>query len=248
MPLIEFEGVSKIYSRQSREFVWRFLLEALGGKKGAPHYALRDVTLRVEGGAAVGVVGHNGAGKSTLLNLVAGLTVPEEGTVRVEGRVCAMMELGSGFHPDLTAAENVRINAALLGMTRQQVEERFERIVEFAGMREFIGEPLRTFSQGMVLRLAFSVVAHAEPDILLIDEVLVVGDQDFQEKCYAFFREMKQAGKILLCVSHAPEVLSRICDEGIWLERGELKMRGALEEVLERYSGKGRQAKAEVRS
>ena len=238
MPRIEFKKVSKIYSRQSREFVWRFLLEAMGGKKGAPHYALRDVTVKVEGGSSVGIVGHNGAGKSTLLNLVAGLTVPEEGSVTVDGRVCAMMELGSGFHPDLTGAENVRINAALLGMSREEVAAKSDRIIEFAGLGDFIREPLRTYSQGMILRLAFSVVAHADPDILLIDEVLVVGDQDFQDKCFGFFREMKRRGKILICVSHAPEVLGRICEDGIWLDHGQVKMQGPLEDVLNAYSGK----------
>lgn len=237
MPFIRFDRVSKTYSRQSREFMWRFLLEAFGGRKQVPYYALRNVSFSVEPGEVVGVIGHNGAGKSTLLNLVAGLTVPEEGKVEVEGRVCAMMELGSGFHPDLTGAENVEINAALLGMSRAKVKEQFDSIVEFAGLADFIKEPLRTYSQGMVLRLAFSVVAHADPDILLIDEVLVVGDQEFQEKCFGFFRDLKRRGKILLCVSHSPEVLRRICDVGLWLDHGELRMHGRLDEMLDQYSG-----------
>ena len=236
MPSIHFDGVSKTYSRQSREFVWRFLLEALGGRKKAPYYALRDISVRIDAGQAVGIVGHNGAGKSTLLNLVARLTVPEQGQVAVNGRVCAMMEMGSGFHPDLTGAENAEINAALLGLSKSEVKKQFNNIVEFAGIADFIHEPLRTYSQGMVLRLAFAVVAHADPDILLIDEVLVVGDREFQDKCFAFFRDLKRRGKILLCVSHSADLLEKVCDYALWLDHGELKTQGLLAEVMEAYA------------
>lgn len=239
MPRIELSGVSKFYAKQSREFFWRVLLEALGGKKPAAHQALRDCSLKLSTGDALGIVGHNGAGKTTLLNLVAGLTVPEEGAVQVEGRVAAMMELGSGFHPDLTGLENLRINAAIQGLSKGETESLTPAIIEFSEIGEFIAEPLRTYSQGMILRLAFSVSVHANPDILLIDELLAVGDQDFQEKCFAKLEEMKREGKILVCVSHFPEVLGRICNLGLWLDHGRTVRLGPVKAVLEAYQRSG---------
>ena len=235
MPSIHFQGVTKIYSRQSREFFWRFLLEALGSGKTAPHYALRNATFQFSAGDAVGVVGHNGAGKTTLLNLVARLTVPEEGVVRVEGRVAAMMELGSGFHPDLTGTENLRINAALHGLSARQTEEAFAAIIEFSELGDFIHEPLRTYSQGMILRLAFSVTVSTRPDILLIDELLAVGDEGFQRKCFARLRQLRDAGTILLCVSHYPDVLREVCHTAMWLDQGRIVQVGPLDQVVASY-------------
>lgn len=238
MPFIEFRQVSKIYSRQSREFFWRFVLEALGSKKSAPYHALRGIGLRIDAGESVGVLGHNGAGKSTLLSLIAGLTVPEEGEVKVEGRISALTELGSGFHPDLTGRENLTIQGALLGMGKREIAESFEQMVDFAELGDFIEEPLRTYSQGMILRLGFSAVAQARPDILLIDELLAVGDQSFQAKCSAFLQSMRQAGKILVCVSHNTKELTKLCERGIWLDHGRLKADGPMGEIVEMYAGK----------
>jgi ABC-type polysaccharide/polyol phosphate transport system ATPase subunit len=235
MPSIEFERVTKSYSRQSRTFFWKFFLEVMRGRHRNPFYALRDVSFRIEGGESVGVIGPNGAGKSTLLSLVAGLTVPESGTVRVEGRVTAMMELGAGFHPDLTGRENLMINAALVGYSRDEAERAAAAIVDFSGLGEFIDEPLRTYSSGMQLRLGFAVVAHARPDILLIDEVLAVGDQEFQGRCFARIEEIRRGGAILLCVSHAPELLARVCDRVLWIESGRLVLDGAARQVAEAY-------------
>lgn len=235
MPRIRFDRVTKVYRRQSRQFLWRFLLEAFGGRKTESIHALRDVSFELTEGRSLAVIGRNGAGKSTLLSLVAGLTQPESGTVEVDGRVMALLELGSGFHPDLTGAENLRVNAALCGLTRKETEERFDRIVDFAGLRDFIGEPLRTYSQGMILRLAFSIAVHVEADILLLDEFLVIGDLDFQRKGLRRIREMKREGKILLCVSHVPELLKDLCEEAIWLEAGRVVLRGPAEEVIDAY-------------
>jgi lipopolysaccharide transport system ATP-binding protein len=235
MPRIRFDRVTKVYRRQSRQFLWRFLLEAFGSRRSEPIYALRDVTFELTEGRSLAIIGRNGAGKSTLLSLVAGLTAPESGTVEVDGRVMALLELGSGFHPDLTGAENLRVNAALCGLTRKETEERFERIVDFAGLREFIDEPLRTYSQGMILRLAFSVAVHVDADILLLDEFLVIGDIDFQRKGLRRIREMKRQGKILLCVSHVPELLKELCEEAIWLESGRVILRGPAAEVIDAY-------------
>lgn len=237
MAHIRFQGVSKIYSRQSRQFFYRFLSHRLGQRKKEPFYALRDVNFEVGDGVSLAVVGHNGAGKSTLLNLVAGLTAPETGTVEVSGRVMALLELGSGFHPDLTGAENLRINAALCGFTKSETNALFPRITEFSELGDFIEEPLRTYSSGMVLRLAFAIAVHANADILLLDEVLTVGDKDFQKKCLDRILEMRQQGKILLCVSHAPDTLHRLCSQALWIEAGRVVQRGPIEEVVRAYQG-----------
>ncbi len=233
MPRIEFERVSKTYSRHARGFFWKYLLEA--GRRREPFYALRDVSFRIEAGESVGIVGSNGAGKTTILNLAAGLTGPEQGTVNVDGRLVALLELGSGFHPDLTGRENITINAALLGYSRRRVDTLRERIMEYSGIGGFIDEPLRTYSQGMVLRLAFAVAVHADPDILLVDELLAVGDQEFQRKSFDHLVAMKRAGKILLCVSHAAPLLEQLCDRLLWVHGGRLVMEGASHEVMAAY-------------
>ena len=183
------------------------------------------------------VIGSNGAGKSTLLGLVAGLATPDEGSVTVNGRIAALLELGSGFHPDLTGAENVRVNASLIGLSRRRTAELFDQIVDFAGIGDFIGEPLRTYSTGMIMRLAFSVAINMDPEILLIDEVLAVGDQAFQAKCFERIHRFRQAGKTLLCVSHATGMVQELCDRAIWLDHGELVMSGPIRDVIEAYEG-----------
>ena len=235
MPSVRFSHVSKIYSRQSRQFFWRFFVEALGRKSREPLYALNDVSFEVDAGESLAVIGHNGAGKTTLLSLVAGLTTPEIGKVEVEGHVMALLELGSGFHIDLTGNENLRLNAALCGLTKKETEERYQQIVDFAELGEFMEEPLRTYSQGMVLRLGFSIAVHANADIMLLDELLAVGDQDFQRKCMDKILEMKRQGKILFCVSHIPDMLRQLCEQALWIEAGAVVMQGPSAEVFEAY-------------
>jgi lipopolysaccharide transport system ATP-binding protein len=184
------------------------------------------------------VVGSNGAGKSTLLSLVAGLSKPDVGSIAVNGRIAALLELGSGFHHDLTGAENITLNASLLGLSRKRTAQLFDQIVEFSGIgHEFIGEPIRTYSSGMVMRLAFSVAINMDPDLLLIDEVLAVGDAAFQEKCFQKIRDFRHSGKSLLCVSHSAGMVAELCDRAIWLDHGELVMGGAISEVMEAYNG-----------
>ncbi len=200
-------------------------------------YALKGVSFSLPRGESLGVIGSNGAGKSTLLSLIAGLARPDEGLVTVNGRVAALFELGTGFHPDLTGAENVRLNASLVGLTRKQTKRLFGRIVEFSGIGDFIGEPLRTYSSGMVMRLAFSVAINVDPEILLIDEVLAVGDAAFQQKCIDRIRQYRAAGKTLVVVSHSPALVQEMCHRAIWLDRGELMMEGKAAEVLAAYSG-----------
>jgi len=162
---------------------------------------------------------------------------PDAGTVKVDGQVAALLELGSGFHPALTGRENVRLNAALLGLSRRQTADAFESIVEFSGIREFIDEPLRTYSTGMMMRLAFSVAINRDPEVLLIDEVLAVGDAAFQAKCIDKIRELRRSGKTLLCVSHTT-IIKEICDRAIWLDHGELILSGPVSEVSAAYAGR----------
>jgi ABC-type polysaccharide/polyol phosphate transport system ATPase subunit len=173
------------------------------------------------------------------LSLVAGLAKPDGGSIAVNGRIAALLELGSGFHPDLTGTENVTLNASLLGLTRQRTAELFDQIVEFSGIgHDFIEEPLRTYSTGMMMRLAFSIAINVDPDLLLVDEVLAVGDAAFQEKCFKKIREFRKSGKSLLCVSHAAGMVGELCDQAIWLDHGEMVMSGTVSDVMKAYNGR----------
>jgi homopolymeric O-antigen transport system ATP-binding protein len=243
MSVILLDNVSKTYSRKvGRQFLHSFLASRVR-QRHENFYALRRVSFSLEEGDSLAVVGPNGAGKSTLLSVIAGLSWPDEGKLAVNGRVAALLELGSGFHPDLTGAENVLLNAALLGLSRRSAKAKFEEIVEFSGIGEFIDEPLRTYSSGMVMRLAFSVAMNVEPEILLIDEVLAVGDQAFQVKCMEKILELKGRGKVLICTSHVPETLKRLCNRALWLDHGRVAGQGALDEVLAAYEGRPTTAK-----
>jgi ABC-type polysaccharide/polyol phosphate transport system ATPase subunit len=236
MSIIRLDGVSKVYSRKvTREFLRSYLLNKLRPAAHERFHALKQVTLKLGEGDSLAVIGPNGAGKSTLLSLVAGLSWPDEGTVQVNGRVAALLELGSGFHPDLTGAENIRLNAALLGFSRRRARERFDEIVEFSGIKDFIHEPLRTYSAGMTVRLAFSVATAVDPDILLIDEVLAVGDQEFQAKCIRKILELKRAGRVLICCSHIMSTLRDLCNRAIWLDHGQVRREGPAPELLAEY-------------
>ncbi len=200
-------------------------------------HALRGVSFDVDHGESLAVIGANGAGKSTLLSIVSGLSVPDKGKIKVNGRVAPLLELGSGFHPDLTGRENVFLNAALLGFNEKQTKAMLEEIVDFAGVRDFIEEPLRTYSSGMMLRLAFSIAVNVDPDILIIDEVLAVGDAEFQAKCHDRIHGFRRAGKTFLCVSHSKSILMELCDRAVWLDQGELMMCDRIENVFEAYEG-----------
>ena len=236
MTAIEFKSVSKSFHWHTGRLLLRHrLANWLGGRRGERFYALKNVSFGLEEGESLAVVGPNGAGKSTLLGLVAGLATPDTGAITVNGRIAALLDLGSGFHPDLTGAENIRVNASLIGLSRRRTAELFDQIVEFAGIGHFIGEPLRTYSTGMIMRLAFSVAINVDPEILLIDEVLAVGDQAFQVKCFERIHRFRHAGKTLLCVSHASGMVRELCDRAIWLDRGTLMMSGRTSDVIEAY-------------
>jgi ABC-type polysaccharide/polyol phosphate transport system ATPase subunit len=239
MSVIEFHNVSKSYHRHAGQMLLRnHLTQFFQRERLERFFALKHVSFTLERGESLAVIGSNGAGKSTLLGLVAGLSKPDEGVVRVNGQVAALLELGSGFHYDLTGRENVRLNAALLGLSRKQASAAFEAIVEFSGIGEFIDEPLRTYSTGMVMRLAFAVAVHTDPQVLLIDEVLAVGDTAFQAKCFEKIQEFRNSGKTLLCVSHASIVIQQLCDRALWLDHGELIMSGSVADVSAAYVGR----------
>jgi len=239
-PAIEYCEVWKGFHRHTGRMLLRSRLGGwfTGRRKAAEFYALKNLSFRLEQGESVAIVGANGAGKSTLLSLVAGLAPPDSGTVEVNGLVAALLELGSGFHPDLTGAENVRLNAALLGIHREAMKRIFASIVEFAEMSDIMEEPLRTYSAGMVMRLAFSVAVNVDPDILLIDEVLAVGDHAFQNKCIAKIADFRRRGKTIVCVSHASGMVQQLCDRALWLDHGELLLDGPIAEVCEAYEGR----------
>ena len=238
MNAIEFQGVSKSFARHGGRMLLRQRIQRwLKGEHAQRFYALKNVSFHVAQGEGLAVVGPNGAGKSTLLGLVAGLAQPDSGRVQVNGRVVALLELGSGFHADLTGAENIRVNASLIGLSRRRTAELYDQIVEFSGIADFMDEPLRTYSSGMVMRLAFSVAIHMDPEVLLVDEVLAVGDTAFQEKCFARIRQFRDSGKTLMCVSHSSTMVREMCDRAIWLDHGELMMTGRIGEVIEAYQG-----------
>lgn len=239
MKTVQFQKVSKAFCRHTGRMLLRQrLANLLGGHHNERFPALKNISFELEEGDGLAVIGSNGAGKSTLLGLVAGLASPDEGSVTVNGRIAALLELGSGFHPDLTGAENVRVNASLLGLSRRRTAELFDQIVDFADIGDFIGEQLRTYSTGMIMRLGFSVAINMDPEILIIDEVLAVGDQAFQAKCFERIHRLRQAGKTLLCVSHAPGMVQELCDRAIWLDHGELVMGGQIRDVIEAYEGR----------
>lgn len=236
MSLIEATNVSKTFPHSGASKLLRVhLQERLFHKKRNVFYALKDVSFQLQKGENLGIVGGNGAGKSTLLSLVAGLCEPNEGHIEVRGKVAPLLELGSGFNLELTGRENVFLNASLLGLTRKRTLEYFDQIVDFSGVGEFIDEPLRTYSSGMSMRLAFAVAVHVEPDILLIDEVLAVGDQAFQEKCFERILDFRKRGKTLLFVSHSPQLVRQLCERCVWLDHGSVMMAGATNDVLEAY-------------
>lgn len=204
---------------------------------GEEMWALRDVSLELPRGRMVGLIGGNGSGKSTLLKLIAGILKPTSGSVTASGRVSALIELGAGFHPEFTGRENIHVNGVLLGLSRAEIRERFDEIVAFAGLAPFIDNPVKTYSSGMYMRLGFAIAVTVDPDILLIDEVLAVGDEAFQHKCVGKIQEFKARGKTILLVSHDLGSVERLCDEAVWLHGGRLMTHGGTREVIDRYLG-----------
>ena len=237
-PAIELTNVSKIYRRYGgRQFstlksalLQRSILRDLQPSETFP--ALTDVSMSVSKGSTYGVMGRNGSGKSTALKLVAGITKPTSGTVRVDGRISALIELGAGFHPEISGRENVFINGIMLGLTKREIQARFDEIVDFAELREFIDAPVKTYSSGMYMRLGFAVAINVNPDVLLVDEVLAVGDEGFTHKCLDKFAEFKRSNKTILLVTHSLSLIERFCDEALWLDAGRAMAHGDPKRVV----------------
>src|SRR5215208_1323133 len=240
-PAIELAHVTKVYRRYGGKhfstlksaLLQRSLVRDL--RPSETFTALADVTFTVPKGSTFAVIGRNGSGKSTALKLVAGITKPTSGSVRVDGRISALIELGAGFHPEISGRENVYINGIMLGLTKREVEDRFDDIVDFAELREFIDAPVKTYSSGMYMRLGFAVAVHVDPDVLLVDEVLAVGDEGFTHKCLDKFADFKRRGKTILLVTHSLGLVEKFCDEALWMDGGRTKVQGDPKRVVGAY-------------
>ncbi len=237
---IALENVTKSYHLWGRRSQFATLKSALLKRdlKLAPEasvLALRDLSFAVDRGEAFGIIGRNGSGKSTILKLISGILKPTSGKVAVNGRIAALIELGAGFHPEITGRENIYINGIMLGLTRRDIDQRFDKIVEFSGIREFLDQPVKTYSSGMYVRLGFAVAVHVDPDILIIDEVLSVGDEEFSARCVAKIQEMKYRGVTLVFVTHQLDQVRTLCDRALWLDHGQLEAIGDPMRVVDAY-------------
>ena len=237
---LSFENVSKRYlvrreiDDDATKHPWIRKLNALRKRK-EQFWALQNVSFNVARGETVGIIGHNGAGKSTILKLLANITAPTSGEMTINGRLSALIEVGSGFHPELTGRENIFLNGAILGMRRFEIAEKLDSIVDFAGVRPFLDVPVKRFSSGMYVRLGFSIASHLDPDILLLDEVLAVGDAAFQEKCLSRIESLRRQGTTIVFISHDLAAVERICDRVILLRRGEVASTGTPRDIISEY-------------
>ena len=196
---------------------------------------LKGINLEIKKGDVVGLIGINGSGKSTLLKLMTKIIYPTKGTVETQGKLTSLLELGAGFHPDFSGRENIYFNASIFGLTKKEIDKRLDQIIEFSELQNFIDNPVRTYSSGMYMRLAFSVAINVDAEILLIDEILSVGDQHFQEKCFKKIEELKAEGKTIVFVTHGMGAVKRFCTRAVWLHQGEIKMDGKTDEVIDEY-------------
>jgi ABC-type polysaccharide/polyol phosphate transport system ATPase subunit len=243
--LVQFDRVSKRYllgqRLTAREAMNAAAARILRRRRSNERelWSLRDVSFTVRDGEALGIVGRNGAGKSTILKILAGITSPTSGESRTRGRVAALLEVGTGFHPELSGRENVYLNGAILGMSRHDITRRFDQIVEFSGVERFLDTPVKRYSSGMYLRLAFAVAAHLEPDVLVVDEILAVGDAEFQRKCIGRMQDAEQEGRTLIFVSHDLGSLNKLCQRSLWLEAGTIRDSGPTPGIIRRYLAAG---------
>jgi homopolymeric O-antigen transport system ATP-binding protein len=239
---VQVDGVSKRFRRQTiqpsttlKSAIVDFLRGRRVTESPATFQALKEVTFAVPKGDTLGIIGRNGSGKSTLLKLLAGIYRPDHGKIVVHGKIGALLELGAGFHPEFSGRENILINGIVLGLSKREVRQRLDDIIRFAELEEFIDEPVKTYSSGMYLRLGFSVAVHADPDILLIDEILAVGDEGFFQKCYDKLAAFRRRGKTIILVSHELSMVSRWCDTVVWLEDGRVREQGMPQRMIDLY-------------
>jgi ABC-type polysaccharide/polyol phosphate transport system ATPase subunit len=238
---IEVAGVGKRYAvggRQGAKLLTEVIANRMRGRGGGKHedfWALQHVSFTVGTGELIGVIGRNGAGKTTLLRILARITAPTAGVARVRGRLSALLDVGTGFHDELTGRENVFLSGAILGMSRRDVRARFDEIAAFSGVERFLDTPLKRYSAGMRLRLAFAVAAHLEPDVLVIDEALAVGDAEFQRRCIGRMEDLQRSGRTVVFVSHDLGAVGRLCERTLWLDQGRVRFDGPTHETLRRY-------------
>jgi ABC-2 type transport system ATP-binding protein len=242
---VEATGVSKrfrLYHERNQSLKAAFMR---GGRaKYDEFWALQDVDLQIPAGKTFGLIGHNGSGKSTLLKCLAGILVPDRGSIAVHGRVSALLELGAGFHPELSGRDNVYLNGSILGMSKKQIDAQFDEIVGFAGLEQFIDTPVKNYSSGMYVRLGFSVAINVDPEILMVDEVLAVGDESFQRRCMEKFADFRAQGRTVVIVSHALATMRTMCDEVAWLDHGRLKDVGRPQDLVDAYVGGSHEERA----
>ena len=233
---IMVENVSKEFKLvYDKPYTLKERLIFLNKSKYGKHQVLKNISLNIRKGETVALIGVNGSGKSTLLKLMTKIIYPTSGNIKIDGKLTSLLELGAGFHPDFTGRENIYFNASIFGLTAAEIDKRVGDIIQFSELGDFIDNPVRTYSSGMYMRLAFSVAINVDAEILLIDEILAVGDQHFQEKCFAKLQELKESGKTIVIVSHALSSIKELCDRAIWIYEGEIKMDGKTEKVVEEY-------------
>lgn len=236
-PIISFHHVSKDFSRNNQKTFKEFLPALFFGEKTVNRFTVfDDVTFDIYPGDCVGVIGPNGSGKSTILKLIAKVMSPTSGTIKVHGRVSPLIELGAGMHPELTGRENIYLNGAILGLSRRQIEANIQKIVDFSEISDFIDQPVKHYSSGMYMRLAFSIAVHVDPEILIIDEILAVGDASFQDKCFAKMLEFKAKGVTIIFVSHNLKQITNFCNKALYINHHQLLAQGSAKTVCSKYA------------
>ena len=246
---VELSGVGKRFLRQAdRRNTLKERLVRGRARNTQDFWAVKDINVQIPQGSVYGLIGHNGSGKSTLLKLITGIYRPSEGQITTDGRVAALIELGAGFHPDMTGRENIRLNGSILGLSKSEVSDAMETIIDFSGLRDFIDDPVKHYSSGMYVRLGFSVAVHMKPDVLLVDEVLAVGDEEFQRKCFDHLYTLRREGRTIVVVSHGLGQLEGLCDEVAWLDHGTVQEIGPATEVIGSYLRKVNAEEASARA
>ena len=244
---VVIDGVWKSFRRyhEKNQYLKSAILRG-GRARYEDFWALQDVSFAVEHGETFGIIGRNGSGKSTLLKCLSGILSPDRGSLSIDGRIAPLLELGAGFHPDLSGRENIFVNGAILGMTQKEIKQKYDDIVEFADIGQFIDSPVKNYSSGMTVRLGFAVAINVDPEILIIDEVLAVGDTAFQQKCHQRMEQFRQEGRTILIVSHGLGDITRLCKNAVWLDKGEVRMAGTATDVVNEYNGMSHAARPKV--
>lgn len=235
-PIIKFTNVTKKFNLQSQKTFKEFLPALFRGQQTRQTLtALKNINFKIYSGETIGIIGPNGSGKSTILKLIAGVMTPTSGTVTVTGKVSPLIELGAGFHPELTGRENIRLNAAILGLGQKAISQKMPQIIDFSGLTDFIDQPIKHYSSGMYARLGFSIAVHVDPQILIVDEILAVGDSQFQEKCFAKMEKFKKQGITIIYISHSLESIKNFCTKTIYLDKSKLISQGNPIKIIQQY-------------